>query len=644
MKAGIRSKVVLLLAAVALLPLLAALVSLVVVGSRRQIESVGSGMQLAAAAGAEALSVSMTKDVEKLLQLIRHPKVPELLNARDTALSQAERDRLDRIWPTLSLDEGPMSQVLSGSVAYKLQVMAKWDPDFTEILLTDRFGQLVAASGRTSDFYQADEDWWQGAYNDGTGSVYVPPVRYDRSSNIWSLNLCVPILLKSKVIGICKAVVDVSTWIETVHPVDQMGTMEMLVRPDGMIIHRHGTEPLTERASEWVDLVTDPDGRGWRITADGEIQGYVPVKLPDRIEGYEVSSPTWALVLYRPKGDVLRPIYMTSLAILGVGLIVIVAIFLIGVWLVDRSVVRRIRSLAQATRQVAAGDLDSRVTAGGGRRLLGSDEINELADDFNSMVQHVQRSYDRLTAANELKSNFIRIASHELRTPIAYMLGLAKLLRDNRDPQRLASALTMMGLKAKRLSEIIQAMFKVMPGQLHADEMVYSDVDLAELLEEIRVDVSPFLEERRQRVIVEPGQSAPIIQADREKLRDVIESLVMNAIKFTPDGGVIKVRIGKQLGGFVSLSVQDQGPGIPQRDLPHIFEPFFTGGDVMLHSTGTSGFEKRGMGLGLAVVKHFVNMHAGTVSVRSGPQGTTFVVSVPAEAQPRSKRPAAPRS
>jgi len=260
------------------------------------------------------------------------------------------------------------------------------------------------------------------------------------------------------------------------------------------------------------------------------------------------------------------------------------------------------------------------------------------------MVQHVQRSYDRLTAANELKSNFIRIASHELRTPIAYMLGLAKLLRDNRDPKRLASALTMMGLKAKRLSEIIQAMFKVMPGQLHADEMVYSDVDLAELLEEIRVDVSPFLEERRQRVIVEPGQSAPIIQADREKLRDVIESLVMNAIKFTPDGGVIKVRIGKQLGGFVSLSVQDQGPGIPQRDLPHIFEPFFTGGDVMLHSTGTSGFEKRGMGLGLAVVKHFVNMHAGTVSVRSGPQGTTFVVSVPAEAQPRSKRPAAPRS
>jgi len=644
MRVGIRLKVILLLAAVALVPLLTALVSLVVIGSSGQVESVGSAMQLAAAAGAKTMIVSVTKDVEKLLQLARHPEVPRFLSQRDTAMSRPERDRLDRAWPLLSATDGPMAQVLDNPVAHELQLMTKWDPDFTEILLTDRFGQLVAASGRTSDFYQGDEDWWQGAYNGGAGSIYVPPVGYDRSSRIWSLDLCVPILSEGKVVGICKAVVDLSTWIEAVHPMDELGTLEMLVRSDGTIIHRHGVEPLTVKASQWAELVAGPDAKGWRITGDGEIQGYVPVKLPDRIEGYEVASPTWALALYRPEGEVLKPIYMASLIVLAIGMVVILVIFLTGVWLANRSVVRRIRSLAHATRQVAAGDLDSRVTAGSGRQLLGSDEINELADDFNAMVQHVQRSYDRLTAANELKSNFIRIASHELRTPIAYMLGLAKLLQNNRDPQRLASALAMMGVKAQRLSEIIQAMFKVMPGQLHADEMVYSDVDLAELLEEIRVDVSPFLEERQQRIIVEPGQSTPIIQADREKLRDVVESLVMNAIKFTPDKGVVSVRVGKQLGGFVSLSVRDQGPGIPQRDLPHIFEPFYTGGDTMRHSTGTSGFEKRGMGLGLAVVKHFVNMHAGTVSVRSGSQGTTFVVSVPAEAQPRSKRPAAPRS
>jgi len=204
--------------------------------------------------------------------------------------------------------------------------------------------------------------------------------------------------------------------------------------------------------------------------------------------------------------------------------------------------------------------------------------------------------------------------------------------------------LAMMGVKAQRLSEIIQAMFKIMPGQLHADEMSYSDVDLAELLEEVHKDVSPFLVERRQRVASEGGREPHVVQADREKLRDVIECLVMNAIKFTPDEGVVSVRVGKQLGGFVSLSVRDQGPGIPQRDLPHIFEPFYTGGDAMRHSTGASGFEKRGMGLGLAVVKHFVKMHGGTVSVQSGPNGTTFVVSLPTEAPPRIERPEAPRS
>ena len=125
-------------------------------------------------------------------------------------------------------------------------------------------------------------------------------------------------------------------------------------------------------------------------------------------------------------------------------------------------------------------------------------------------------------------------------------------------------------------------------------------------------------------------------------LYDVIENLVMNAIKFTPDGGVVEVAVGAELGGRVSIAVKDQGPGIPQIDLPHIFEPFFSGGEVLQHSTGRSGYEKRGMGLGLAIVRHFIQLHAGTVTVSAGKSGTVFAITIPIEPPPPQHRPERP--
>jgi signal transduction histidine kinase len=77
--------------------------------------------------------------------------------------------------------------------------------------------------------------------------------------------------------------------------------------------------------------------------------------------------------------------------------------------------------------------------------------------------------------------------------------------------------------------------------------------------------------------------------------------------------------------------------------MPHIFEPFYSGGDVMQHSSGTAGFEKRGMGLGLAVVRHFIELHGGSVSVSTGARGSTFTVTVPMEAPARTERPERPR-
>jgi len=143
-------------------------------------------------------------------------------------------------------------------------------------------------------------------------------------------------------------------------------------------------------------------------------------------------------------------------------------------------------------------------------------------------------------------------------------------------------------------------------------------------------------------MVMELAEGLPDIQADSDKLRDAVENLVMNAIKFTPDGGMIKVAVFPQLDGLISIAVTDQGPGIPRQDLARIFEPFYTGGDVLQHSTGVMEYQKRGIGLGLAVVKNFVQMHKGTVNATSSPTGSTFTISIPISAPPPPGRPDRP--
>jgi len=139
------------------------------------------------------------------------------------------------------------------------------------------------------------------------------------------------------------------------------------------------------------------------------------------------------------------------------------------------------------------------------------------------------------------------------------------------------------------------------------------------------------MECRGQKFIIEAGSDIPRLRVDRAKLRDVLENLVINSIKFSPDGGTIRLRAGKQLGGHVTITIEDQGPGIAAEDLPHIFDPFYSTRDVMKHSSGDIGYQKRGMGPGLAIVRHFIEMHGGTVHVTTSDKGSVFSVTIPIE-------------
>ena len=629
MKLSIRVKLVSMLIGVGLLPLAAALVTIAVGVKKLQTDMLVDNFEYAAGREADTVRLILAKDIEKLLLTLNDRDMAVGLATTAEELSPDRLSELDEAWPELALDDPRVANVITSPMAENLKRIREEDPRIVEILVTDRFGQLVAATGKAGDFYQADEDWWKAVAEAGRPNVSVPPVNYDFSAAVWSIDLCVPIVSEGELVGVGKAVMDVTRLIAA-PTVEAAGftAAVTIANSDGQIIFADRVEPLSRKISDFTGPLAKMERPGWRRAKGGIIQAYAPVRAPAAIGGLPVVSQPWIYILSVPQSEALAKVFKLSVIVLGAGVLVILIVFLLGLFLVDRIVVRRIYGLRKTARSIAQGDL-SRRTGLARTEHWASDEIDELADDFDNMAERVESSHESLVTADQLKMNFIRIAGHELRTPVSYILGTVRLLKDSTDVERLRQALMSMGSKARSLDEIIRAMFKLMPEQPYDQEINCSEVNIADLLEDVYLDCFPFVEQRGQRLLVEGANRVPSIEADRAKLRDVLDNLITNAIKFTPDGGTVKIRVSRQLGDFISFAVQDQGSGIPEGDLPHVFEPFYSGSDVMQHSSGQIGYAKKGMGLGLAIVKHFVELHGGTVKVSSQPYGCVFTITLP---------------
>jgi signal transduction histidine kinase len=154
--------------------------------------------------------------------------------------------------------------------------------------------------------------------------------------------------------------------------------------------------------------------------------------------------------------------------------------------------------------------------------------------------------------------------------------------------------------------------------------------EMAPLLRQAAQDVRPFVERRRQELTLKFEADLGVLNIEADKIRDCVEHLLLNAVKFTPDQGSICLAAQRNPDGSVEISITDCGVGIDPSNLPHVFKPFFTSLDVSRHSSGQFEFGRRGLGLGLSLVKAFVEMHGGRVTASSQPgKGTTFAIRLP---------------
>ena len=222
-----------------------------------------------------------------------------------------------------------------------------------------------------------------------------------------------------------------------------------------------------------------------------------------------------------------------------------------------------------------------------------------------------------------LRKEFVANVSHELRTPLSVVQGYVETLLEGAVKEE-KSALEFLGIidkNVRRLSAIVSDLLDL--SKLESGGHVFEPrpVDVRGLVERVAEAFRPVAERKKQTLVAEVSPSAGSVEADGTLLERALSNLVDNALKYTPEGGRIRIRGGPD-GGQVALGVEDNGMGIPETDLPRIFERFYRVDKSRSRDLG-------GTGLGLSIVKHIVQLHGGTISVSSTPAGTTFTMRVP---------------
>ncbi len=273
-------------------------------------------------------------------------------------------------------------------------------------------------------------------------------------------------------------------------------------------------------------------------------------------------------------------------------------------------------------------------------------EATQLASDMqrSELLGHMEQLRTQQEKFKESKTKFIAVAAHELKTPLTILEGYTNILRaeTQNDPQ-LHIYLEGLGNGFRRMHEIIGDMLDVSLLDLRTVELKYQEINLEKTVLLVADSVDRYYATRRVDLKIIPFEFDNNSYGDPEKLKKALSKILMNALKYTPDGGQVVVsgslvrqdEVTDDLAGFVDIQVTDTGIGIDPENLELIFEKFGSIGDASLHSSSKTKFKGGGPGLGLPIARGIVEAHGGRVWAESAGfdeekcPGSTFHVELP---------------
>lgn len=558
--------------------------------------------------------------------------------------------------------EKRMESMDKNRVSVSMKDILQLRKNISELLITDKFGGLVAASGKTSDFYQADEEWWQEAYDNGRGTIFVGDVEYDESSKDWSIPMAVSMKDEdNSVIGICKQVVALERLFKPLKDfkIGETGHAELLDQNFNILFHA-GISAMTAKFSGKEDIKKlFNEQSGYFILTDPyphkekQLIAYVKV----RPHFYFTKDIYWIVLVSQNVSEAFQPltVFMINMSISTILLLVIMVP--VG-HILGGAFAKPIHELHVATERVIAGDWDYKVEARTG------DEIEQFADTFKIMISKIKSEQENLVSAKKaleelsgslekkveertaelnrtneatlniledltfakdkldkytkeleealrIKSDFTSTVSHELRTPLAAVKeGIALVTDGTAGPLTVEQKefLDIAKRNVDRLARLINNILDFQKLEAGKMPMEIREHNINEAVEETFKTMASLADDKRLRLVLDLGEKLPVINFDKDKIIQVLTNLVGNAIKNTDKGGItIMTKRGEN---FIEVSVKDTGAGIKKEDMPRLFQQF-----TQIETPGER--KTGGTGLGLAISKELIKAHHGKIYAES---------------------------
>lgn len=329
-------------------------------------------------------------------------------------------------------------------------------------------------------------------------------------------------------------------------------------------------------------------------------------------EPAQIKDKPVVIFLHTPVVEISEAIQAVRINILIPLLFSLLAVGII-LYSLSRKLAGPLKQMNEAAIQLAEGDLSVRVS------IDSNDELGQLGKSFNAMV-------DQLKNWEDTRQEFLANVSHELRSPLTTLRGLIVALNDKLiPPEKQEHYLKICDYEVQRLQRLVNDLLDLARIQNGGDVFRTAPVDLVEVVREVATVLATRIDNKRLQFHLDlpPEGTPPIVcDVDADRVAQVLQNLVYNAIQYTPDGGSISVSLTIQ-GWAAVLVVSDTGIGMSDDELKRIWDRFYKADE-------SRGERTEGTGLGLTIVKHLVSGMKGTIAVSSEPEkGTTFTLRFP---------------
>lgn len=309
--------------------------------------------------------------------------------------------------------------------------------------------------------------------------------------------------------------------------------------------------------------------------------------------------------------------YIAQNALFVIGSVLILAL-ITGLFFF-KNLTQRLTTMKNVVSKFERGELSERIP------VKGNDEITELSKCFNQMADTLVKNMEEIKKTDNLRRELVANISHDLRSPLSSIQGYIETIQlqgDRITKKQIREYLETVLGNTKKLNRLIDDLFELSKLDAENIQPDLEDVSLAELVQDLVLQFKPIAEKKGVKLTFSvPKQPNALIKADINLLNRAITNLIDNAIQHTPEGGEVTIESVKQGKDFV-LSIHDTGIGIPQVDIPHIFDRFY-----QVDKSRSSG---NGTGLGLAIAQRILALHGAQIKVESPPNmGTTFKVQIP---------------